>query len=171
MHHRTTRGATIGALLLAAAACDAGAPIVTPGDDPPDAARTTIGPLVATLQLPMSEVMPGGTFVVRYQLSNLSSDSVRLELACTSDVTFRLLAPDGSAVTPGGCLTAITTRTLAPGGFILHDFPMRAERPGLVPTPLPAGRYVLVAEPNVLRIDGVDVTATPLSLTRSLQVR
>jgi hypothetical protein len=167
---RPWAGAWIGALLLAAPSCGDVAP-VAPRDGPSDEARAAIGPLVATLQLPATAVDPGGHFVVRYRLANLSSDSVRVEFACATDVMIGVRDADGGWVRSGGCLTTISRRTLAPGGFLLHDLAWRAERPGAGPTPLPAGRYEVVAEPTILRIDDVAVAPTPVRLTRSLQVR
>ena len=171
MSVRQTRRAVLGALLLGTAGCDDGETSIEPPAAVPIAGSIVrAGPLAATLQVPLEEVPPGGTFVVRYQLANLSADTVRLEFACASDVTFSVRDAAGQVVSGGGCLTSVSLRTLPPGGFLVRDFALRAERMGVVPTPLPAGRYDVVAEPTLSRIDGVHVTALP-PLVRSLRVR
>jgi hypothetical protein len=122
--------------------------------------------LVVQLSVDREQVNAGEAFTFVYTIRNSGSLPVELESVCTAlarAVVYRNSQEVGFAGSGSGCYNAMSTHRLEPGSTATSQWTIRAatilrahpdgREPDL--TPAAPGEYVVRAEPNVHRVNGV----------------
>jgi hypothetical protein len=115
-------------------------------------------------------VESGGQFVVRFEIRNDFSDTLRLTQSCSAParVAIRQVgAPEGSpALETTTCRDTVLTHPVPPNASVVLQFPTRA---AVKAQPLASGVYVVEATPTITEANGRPFVISPV--TTELRVR